>query len=168
MRIRSITELDAEAYRRLYRQLDAETPFRLYEEGERTGDMADYEAEIKRFITTLQSNIFVAEEEETGVLVGYLQAIGRTPRRVRHVVSINIAILQSHTGQGLGAKLFAALEEWAAGHGIHRLDLTVMQNNQPAQKLYTRLGFATEGIKKASMKLDSEYIDEIYMYKWLP
>jgi RimJ/RimL family protein N-acetyltransferase len=96
-----------------------------------------------------------------------LQAIGRTHRRIRHVVSINIAILQACTGQGLGGKLFGAMEEWARQCGIVRLDLSVMVNNIPAQKLYQKLGFVREGIKRGSMFVDGEYTDEYYMCKWL-
>lgn len=167
MRIRDIEATDAAVYRELNQTLDAETSFRLYEPGERSEALTEYAAEIERFLQNPQSNIIVAEDEATGKLVGYLQAIGRTQRRIRHVVSVNVAILQAYTGQGLGGQLFASLETWAKAHSVHRIDLTVMQNNLPAQKLYEKLGFAREGLKRSSMYVDGEYIDEIYMSKWL-
>lgn len=167
MCIRLIRPGDAEAYRTLNLQLDAETPYRLYEEGERRGDIEEFAGEIERFCAQPQSAIIVAEDERDGRLVGYLQAIGRPQRRIRHVVSINVGILQSHTGRGLGAQLFAYLEQWAHQNGVLRLDLSVMQNNPNAQKLYRRLGFAEEGIKRRSMRLGNEFVDEIYMSKWL-
>lgn len=167
MRIRLITEEDAEAYRELYLRLDEETPYRLYEPGERPRELQGFCEEIGRFTGGGQGAIVVAEEEETGRLVGYLQAIGRPQRRIRHVVSINIAILQSHTGRGIGGQLFAFLEDWARQHGVLRLDLTVMENNPNAHKLYQRLGFAEEGVKRRSMRFGDTFVDEIYMSRWL-
>jgi RimJ/RimL family protein N-acetyltransferase len=163
--VRAITEADIPAYYELSLKLDEETPFRLYEAGERPCDPDLFFRETADFLKNPRGNIFVAEKDER--LVGYLQAIGRTARRVRHVVSINIAILQAYTGQGLGGRLFGAMEEWARQNGIKRLDLSVMVNNIPAQKLYRKLGFVREGTKRGSMFVDGEYIDEYYMRKWL-
>ena len=165
MRIRAITEADIPAYCELSRKLDGETVFRLYEAGERPVDPALFIRETADFLKNPRSNIFLAEDDEK--LVGYLQAIGRTARRIRHVVSINVAILKAYTGQGIGGLLFGALEEWARQAGVKRLDLSVMVNNVPAQKLYERLGFVREGVKRGSMFVDGEYIDEYYMCKWL-
>jgi len=163
--VRAITEADIPAYYELSLKLDEETPFRLYEAGERPHDPDLFFRETTDFLKNPRSNIFLAEKDER--LVGYLQATGRTARRICHVVSINIAILQAYTGQGLGGKLFGATEEWARQSGIKRLDLSVMVNNIPAQKLYQKLGFVREGIKRGSMFVNGEYIDEYYMCKWL-
>jgi RimJ/RimL family protein N-acetyltransferase len=162
---RAITEADIPAYYELSLKLDKETTFRLYEAGERPYDPDLFFRETTDFLKNPRNNIFVAEKNQK--LVGYLQAIGRTPRRIRHVVSINTAILQAYTGQGLGGKLFGAVKEWARQNGIIRLDLSVMVNNIPAQKLYQKLGFVREGVKRGSMFVDGEYIDEYYMCKWL-
>lgn len=167
MIIRGIVPEDAPAYRELCLALDGETSFRLYEPGERSHDLEGFREEIERFCASSQSNIFVAEDAETNQLMGYLQAIGRPQRRISHVVSINIGVLLAYTGQGIGKRLFSALEEWAMGQGIHRLDLTVMETNPGALRLYERLGFEREGIKRCSMQVDGAWIDEIYMSKWL-
>jgi RimJ/RimL family protein N-acetyltransferase len=163
--VRAITEADICEYYELSLKLDEETPFRLYEPGERPRDPDLFFRETAEFLKNPHSNIFVAEKDAR--LVGCLQATGRTVRRIRHVVSINIAILQVYTGHGLGGKLFGATEEWARQNGIKRLDLSVMLNNIPAQKLYQKLGFVREGIKRGSMFIDGEFIDEYYMCKWL-
>lgn len=167
LRIRGIQSTDAEKYRALCDKLDRETVYRLYEPGERSRDIESYIEEIERFRANPTSKILVIEEKDTGELVGYLQAIGRPQRRVRHVVSINVAILRKYTGKGLGAQLFSALEDWARRHGVLRLDLSVMENNPNAIKLYEKLGYRREGIKRRSMCIDGVYINEIYMAKWL-
>ena len=166
MRIRHIDLSDAAAYGSLCRRLDGETVFRLYEPGERAERMDIYQEEIQRFLSNSQSTIFIAEEEP-GILVGYLQAIGREAKRIRHVISVNVGILQEYTGKGIGGRLFAELESWAGKKGIRRIDLTVMESNIPAQKLYHRLGFVVEGIKRRSMRIGETYVDEIFMSKWL-
>jgi len=165
MCIRAITEADIPAYCELSLKLDTETVFRLYEQGERPNDPALFIRETTDFLKNPRNNIFLAEKDEK--LAGYLQAIGRAARRIRHVVSINIAILQAYTGQGTGGKLFDAAEKWARQNGVKRLDLSVMENNIPAQKLYDKLGFAREGTKRGSMFVNGEYINEYYMCKWL-
>ena len=165
MLVRAITEADFRSYYELFLKLDTETTFRLYEPGERPYDPKMFSRETSDFLKNPRSNIFLALEDSAPI--GYLQAIGRSARRIRHVVSINIAILQAYTGKGIGAKLFTATEEWAKQIGIKRLELSVMTNNVPAQKLYERLGFVREGLKRGSMFVDGEYIDEYYMCKWL-
>ena len=165
MSIRTITEADIPAFYELTLKLDRETIFRLYEVNERPYNLDLFSLEIGEFIKRSNCNIFVAVEDKQ--LVGYLQAIGRSARRTRHILSINIAILQSYTGRGLGAELFGAMELWARRKRIKRLELSVMLNNKPAQKLYERLGFVREGIKRGSMFVDGEFIDEYYMCKWL-
>jgi len=165
MCVRAITEEDIPAYCELSLELNRETVFRLYEPDERPYNPDFFIQEAKDFLKNPRSNIFIAEED--GRLVGYLQAIGRTPKRIRHVVSINIAILLAYTGRGIGGQLFGAAEEWARRIGVKRLELSVMVNNIPAQKLYDRTGFIREGTKRGTMFVDGEYIDEYYMYKWL-
>ena len=165
MGIRILSEADIPAYYKLSLKLDEETHFRLYEVNERPYNLKEFTLDTVAFIK--RPNCCILLSEEDGQLVGYLQAIGRSARRVRHVVSINLAILQAYTGRGLGAALFSALELWARQKEIKRLDLSVMLDNVPAQKLYERLGFVKEGLKRGSMFVDGKYIDEYYMYKWL-
>ena len=165
MYVRPITEIDYPAFYELSLKLDKETSFRLYEPDERPHNPALFARETAGFMKNPHNNIFLAVRND--LLVGYLQAIGRSARRIRHVVSINVAILQAYTGRGIGARLFAVTEEWARQKGVKRLDLSVMANNIPAQKLYDRLGFVKEGLKRGSMFVNGEYIDEFYMCKWL-
>ena len=38
-----------------------------------------------------------------------------------------------------------------------------MQYNLPAIRLYTKLGFVCEGMKKKSLKVNDQWINELYM-----
>lgn len=165
MLIRHITRDDAARYLALRKLLDEETVFRLCEPGENRATLADQEAAIERVLASSNSTIILAEDH--GELVGYLAAGGRPEARIRHVTHISLAIRQSHVGRGIGTRFFAELERWARRTGLHRLELSVMVNNPGAIALYRKMGFFEEGLKRHSMKVDGEYIDELYMAKLL-
>lgn len=148
IKVRQIKAEDAEKYMKLYSRLDEETNFRLYEPGERNVSLNEQAAEIENMINDGNSTIIVAEDGEE--LVGYLSGFSRSQNRVRHIVTIGIAILQSHVGMGIGTMLFKELEAWAREHNKHRLELTVMENNPSAYALYKKMGFEAEGTKRLS------------------
>jgi GNAT superfamily N-acetyltransferase len=52
----------------------------------------------------------------------------------------DIAVLEDHRGQGIGAKLLQAAEAWAREEDLARMSLEVLEEN-PAQRLYEREGF---------------------------
>jgi RimJ/RimL family protein N-acetyltransferase len=163
IKVRQIKAEDAEKYIKLYSKLDEETNFRLYEPGERKISLTEQAAEIENMINEGNSAIIVAEDRDE--LVGYLSAFGRSQNRVKHIVTIGIAILQSHVGMGIGTMLFKELEVWAKEHNKHRLELTVMENNPSAYALYQKMGFEVEGVKKDSLLINGEYVNDIYMSK---
>lgn len=163
--IREISKTDAEALLQLRRQLDAETSFMLLEPGERTTTVEDEHIRIAEILQKDNQMIFVAEHNNT--LVGYLSAIGGGFRRNRHSAYIVIGILQAFVGQGIGAKLFTAMEHWARQQELHRLELTVMVHNERGVKLYQKMGFGIEGRKRDSLCVDGRYIDEYVMAKLL-
>ena len=165
MNIRAIRESDSEQFLLLCKSLDRETQFMMLEPGERTTTLEEQSQRIKNILSTDNQMIFVAEQETK--LVGYLGAYGGDFQRNYHCAYIVTGILQEYTGLGIGRQLFAALEAWAIQHGIHRLDLTVMCHNEWAVHLYQKIGFAIEGVKKDSLRIHDEYIDEYYMAKIL-
>jgi RimJ/RimL family protein N-acetyltransferase len=78
-----------------------------------------------------------------------------------------VGIRHKFAGQGIGKKLFEALERWAVEHGLHRLELTVMCHNERAIRLYQKMGYNIEGVKQDSLRVDGRYVDEYYMAKIL-
>jgi RimJ/RimL family protein N-acetyltransferase len=145
--------------------LDEETQFMMLEPDERTLTTEDQRQRIKNVLSQDNQMIFVVEHENR--LVGFLGAFGGDFNRNRHCAYIVVGILQEYTGQGLGKQLFKALEEWAIDHRIHRLELTVMSHNERAIHLYRKMGFKREGIKKDSLRVNGQYVDEYYMAKIL-
>lgn len=165
MSIRPITENDSEQFLVLCKSLDQETQFMMLEPGERTMTVDEQRQRIQSVLSQANQMIFVVETESR--LVGYLGAYGGSFRRDRHCAYIVAGILQEYAGQGLGKQLFAALDEWAIDHKLHRLELTVMCHNERAVHLYQKMGFRTEGVKRDSLQVDGRYVDEFYMAKIL-
>lgn len=163
--IRTIQESDAASFLDLCFRLDAETAFMMLEPGERVRDVAAQRSRIADMLASDNQTLLLAEHD--GALVGYIGARGGAYRRNRHSAHLVIGILQAFTGQGIGARLFAALEDWAHERGLHRLELTVMVHNTAAIRLYRELGFVIEGTRKDSLLVNGAYVDEYAMAKLL-
>ena len=165
MIIRTAAIDDAEQLLNLQKQLDNETTFMLYEPGERKRTLEEQARYIQQHLDEQHSTILVAEHEQR--LVGYLSATGASLQRIKHTVYVVIGILQAFTGQGIGTQLFERLEQWARQQQIHRLELTVMTNNQAGIALYQKMGFSIEGLRKDACVVNNAYVDEYYMAKLL-
>jgi len=163
--IREIRESDAEEFLNLCTRIDAETPFMMFEPGERPTTTKGQKDEIRDILSRDNQTIFVAEKDNQ--LIGYLAAYGGRYKRNRQTVYIVTGILQGFTLQGLGTRLFKQLEGWAKKRKIHRLDLTVMVHNEAALALYRKIGFEIEGRKKHSLFINDSYVDEYWMAKLL-
>ena len=164
MYIRTAESDDAKQLVKLIKQIE-NSNFMLFEPGERKTTVDQQRKRIEAMSGEKTSTILVAEEN--GLLVGYLFAMGGNPVRVKHAVYLAIGVAESSRGQGVGAKLFAKLEEWAKERTIHRLELTVMVHNKAAIALYEKMGFEIEGTKRHSLFVDGNYVDEYYMSKLL-
>jgi RimJ/RimL family protein N-acetyltransferase len=163
--IREIKEQDATQLLVLRNQLDEETEFMLLETGERITTPEGQKKLIQRILTLDNRTILVAETD--GQIVGYIAGLGGSYRRNRHKADVVIGILNSYSRQGLGTRLFLALEEWARACDLHRLELSVMAHNERAIGLYRKMGFVEEGLSIDSLFVDGRYVDELGMAKIL-
>lgn len=57
-----------------------------------------------------------------------------------------------------GTQLVAAVEDWAYSVGATILKLSVVENNYPARKLYSRKGFVDVGLKSGDMEVGCERV----------
>jgi RimJ/RimL family protein N-acetyltransferase len=163
--IRAIQENDAECFLRLCKILDGETAFMMLEPGERQTTVQEQRERIERILSQDNQIIFVAEEDNH--LVGYVAAFGGSYQRNRHCAYLVAGILRSHAGQGLGTRLFQEVDAWAQRQGLRRLELTVMTHNLAGLALYRKMGFEVEGVKRNSLMVGNEPVDEFYMGKLL-
>jgi ribosomal protein S18 acetylase RimI-like enzyme len=63
---------------------------------------------------------------------------------------------------GVGRRLVEAVIDFARQR-VELLQLSVVSDNEPARRLYARLGFVEYGVEKNSLKQDGRYYDEILM-----
>lgn len=161
MEIRNLKIADSSAFLALLIKLDNETKFMMLEPGERDMSLEN----MQRRLSNIDETILGVYDNED--LIGFISLLRRNANRAKHSAYIVIGILSSHTGKGIGKRLFMEGEKWAIRHNVTRLELTVMVHNINAIKLYEKVGFIKEGIKKNSLFIDEKYIDEYYMGKLL-
>lgn len=162
MIIRNIKLEDAENFLRMLLELDKETEYMMFEPSERINDVNIQRSRIKEMLTD-RNLLLIAEENNE--IVGFISVERGIPRRIKHVGYIVVGIRKDFRKQGIGTRFFEELEIWARQNNITRLELTVMCNNVVAKKLYEKMGFQIEGVKKNSMLVNGKYVDEFYMAK---
>ena len=164
MMIRNLTVADSSSFLNLLLTLDNETKFMMLEPGERDTSIESTQKRLSSIDESMTALLGAFDGEK---LIGFISLSRNGANRARHSAYIVMGVLSSYTGKGIGKLLFDAAEEWAKKHSVTRLELTVMTHNINAVKLYKKVGFTKEGIKKNSLFVDGEYVDEFYMGKLL-
>lgn len=160
MKIRKAKIEDSKSFLNMLLNLDKETEYMMYEENERPKD----ENRVKGIInSSLEENLLLLVEDRD--IIGFLSAQRGIQKRVRHSAYIVVGIRDGYRGKGIGTELFKKLDLWAREKSIKRLELSVMCNNEIGKKLYEKIGFKVEGIKRNSMIVNGKYIDEYCMAK---
>lgn len=156
---------EAQKFWDMMNQLDKETKFMMYEIGEREEKTVNLQALECQIQNSIEDNDFLLIAEVEGEIVGYLSAERGVPNRIKHTAYVVTGVREKYRGCGIGKELFQRLDSWAKENDVTRLELTVICNNIIAKKLYEKNGFVVEGIKKNSMIMDGQYVDEFYMAK---
>lgn len=165
MVVRKIKVTDAESLLALFHRLDNETSFMLMEPGERKTSIEHQMESLTSYSECESKVMFVIADD--GDIHGFISGVGYTSNRNNHSMYCVMGIKQALAGQGYGKRLLASLEAWAFGQAFTRLELTVMCHNERAYNLYLSTGFEVEGVKRRSLKVDGQYVDEFYMAKLL-
>jgi RimJ/RimL family protein N-acetyltransferase len=159
--IRPAVPADAAALLELKQRLDRETSFMMYEAGEREASAQDLAADLDRVAQSANSVVLVADAGDH--LAGYVELAGGSFRRSRATAHVVIGVRADAGGAGVGGALLRHARQWASGHGLHRLELTVMAHNDRAISLYKRMGFSLEGRRKQCLIVDGQFTDELTM-----
>lgn len=97
------------------------------------------------------------------VAMGGLDLFPKSPRR-RHAGHIGLAVHDKWQSKGVGTALMKALidvaDKWL---NLSRLELTVFNDNEPALRLYKKLGFEVEGTHRKFAFRDGSYVDAYTM-----
>jgi [ribosomal protein S18]-alanine N-acetyltransferase len=92
----------------------------------------------------LESHLVLVLEDRDGGVVG---ALGLHPAQADGVVGLGMWVLPTHRGRGGGRRLIeAALVE--RPDDVHKIELEVFPENEPAIALYRKMGFEEEGLRR--------------------
>ncbi len=133
----------------------------LGEPGERDTSAETLSGQLEALCRAENSAVIVAEAD--GELAGYVELTGGEFRRNRTTAYVVIGVLAEASGRGIASGLLREAKRWAAAHGLHRLELTVMAHNHRAIGLYERMGFAVEGRRCECLLVEGRFVDELYM-----
>lgn len=80
------------------------------------------------------------------------------------VASLALALAPERWGQGLGREALQLLLAYSFGElGLHRVQLTVFADNQPAIRLYEGAGFCREGVYREFLLREGRRVDMLLM-----
>jgi ribosomal protein S18 acetylase RimI-like enzyme len=104
---------------------------------------------------------FVALDEAR--VVGWADIFPAWPHAITHCGSLGMGILPAYRRQGIGEALLHACIAKAKVKGITRIELEARADNVPAIRLYEKLGFVHEALKRNAMRFDGVYFDSVQM-----
>jgi ribosomal protein S18 acetylase RimI-like enzyme len=96
-------------------------------------------------------------------VVGWCDIVPKSRPVHAHSGVLGVALLPEFRGQGLGGRLMRQALDAAQTYGLHRIELTVRENNANAIALYRKLGFETEGLLRDAIKVDGVYENVVLM-----
>ena len=74
-----------------------------------------------------------------------------------------MGLLPQYRGQGIGKRLMEATLAASRQIGLHRVELTVREQNVNAIGLYAKVGFFVEGLHRDAIYIDGVYENVICM-----
>lgn len=104
----------------------------------------------------LWGRTFLMLDTTTGEVVGHLELRGGRVLAEMHRATLGMGLERAYTKQGHGGRLISTATEWARDRvGLSWIDLGVFENNEPARKLYRRMGFVEAGVRTDAFRLDT-------------
>ena len=101
---------------------------------------------------------------QAGKVIGNCTLEQYSRSRQSHVGGIGMGVAVAWQGRGVGTQLLgAALEVADNWMNLHRVELTVYVDNEPAQALYRKFGFETEGRLRDYAVRDGVFVDALSM-----
>lgn len=165
--IRSARPGDAAQLSEVRLTIDGETEYMDRERGEALIDAAGFERLIHSDSES-PCNLFLVAVS-AGRIAGFARCEGSSLKRLSHKAEVGICVLREFWGCGMGGALLKRAMDWADHSGIRKLQLSVLETNHKAIRLYRRNGFEIEGVLKQDKRLsDGRYYDTIVMGRFKP
>jgi ribosomal protein S18 acetylase RimI-like enzyme len=96
-------------------------------------------------------------------VVGWCDVTPKTRPIYAHCGVLGMGLLPPFRGQGIGKRLILRTLEAARAFGLHRVELTVRENNKNAIELYKKVGFQIEGLQRHAVHVDGDYENVVFM-----
>jgi RimJ/RimL family protein N-acetyltransferase len=96
-------------------------------------------------------------------VIGWADIFPAWADAVKHCGSLGMGALPAYRGRGVGNGLLQACLVKAQAKGITRVELEARADNERAIKLYERVGFKHEAVKRQAMRFDGVYYDAVQM-----
>ncbi|MBU9671838.1 GNAT family N-acetyltransferase [Planococcus sp. CP5-4] len=100
-----------------------------------------------------------------GEHVGYMNILGDESERAAHRAEVELVVQADKHDIDILTALIQKSEEWAQQKGIKRFEITMLEENLQARKLFEQNAYEVEGIRKSSVFLQDELQNEVYMGK---
>jgi putative acetyltransferase len=153
--IREVQAEDAESLQSYAARLFAEELPGLHRRP--TPTVEDERAFIAAYCDPPNAVMLLAEDE--GQVVGLAGLLGRPTPGEAHVGALGISVDREYRARGLGTRLIDRLLELAPALGLRRIEVEAFANNPDAIRLYERIGFELEGVRKGAVVVDGEDVD---------
>lgn len=131
---------------------DSAAVTRLWADCDLTRPWNDADADLARALEGTSSAVLVARPDDGTEIIGTVM-VGHDGHRGWIYY---LAVPPTHRGNGLGAALVAAAEDWVKEHGIPKVMLMVRAENAATLSFYERLGYADQGVSVLGRFLDPE------------
>lgn len=101
-------------------------------------------------------------------VVGHADLRGYRKATARHRALMGMGVSRGFRRAGVGTALVEGMLAWAdQQRGFEYVDLWVLSDNQPARRLYERLGFSVCGEIKDMFRVDGKVCDYTMMVRQL-
>lgn len=163
--IRIAQPQDARAMLGVCQRVGSETPYLTFGANGLNLTVEQEIEVIKKYQQSENSLLVVAEVDEQ--LVGIANISAFNSEKQQHVAEIGISLIREYWGYGLASMMMEMLLEFAEHSALKVITLEVVQENQPAIKLYERFGFQKVGSLSKRLRQDCDYYDVYIMEKVL-
>jgi ribosomal protein S18 acetylase RimI-like enzyme len=166
MEIRALTAADADAWWHLRLEMLRNDPESFADSVEEHQGMT-VETARKRLAGDAASH-FVIGSFENGALTGTAGFFRRKPTNERHKGHIwGVYVRPESRGKGVARALMTEVIRRAREmNGLEQITL-VASAHLPARTLYEALRFESYGVERRSLKIGTEYVDDVLMVLWL-
>jgi ribosomal protein S18 acetylase RimI-like enzyme len=98
-----------------------------------------------------------------GNVIGWCDVTPKPRAIYAHSGVLGMGLLPQFRGQGIGGSLIRQALVAAKAFGLHRVELTVREDNANAIGLYKKVGFEIEALQQDAARIDGAYQNIISM-----